>query len=240
MMPLAMNLPQGMPDGDDVIRLLAIIGGAAVGAFLTGFITQAIVRGYTGQKVPTWVVWTLRILGGVTLGWLVYLLVYGHGGGLFGGLGGGNGKDGGTGGPHETSPAVTAPKDVRPNEKDGSVGSPDKGNVLRIEVLGDEPLKKMAEAGKIKSADPERCYRVADDDPANLRTLKEVEKLIRERLDKEPPLKRIELILYKDSPQKKVARVADLKHWADERTPAASQEKLIVDYKEPGEDAPVR
>src|SRR5258708_13951000 len=98
-MTFALGLPQGVPTMDDLVRILAIVGGAAVGGFVTGFLTQAIVRGYTGQKVPRWVVWTLRILGGVAMGWLVYLIVYGHGGSLFGGFGGGGRSGAKTGGP---------------------------------------------------------------------------------------------------------------------------------------------
>src|SRR5436305_7925867 len=96
-MTFAFDMPHGPLTAEDLIRVLAIIGGAAIGAFVTGFLTQAIVRGYTGQKVPRWVVWTLRVLGGFAMGWLVYLIVYGHGGSLFGGFGGGGGpgKDGG-------------------------------------------------------------------------------------------------------------------------------------------------
>ena len=47
----------------------------------------------------------------------------------------------------------------------------------------------------------------------------------------------MKLILYKDSPQKQVPRVAELKKWADSRS---DEDKLRVDFKEPGEVAPVR
>jgi hypothetical protein len=225
---------------EDVIRVLAIIGGAAVGAFVTGFLTQAIVRGYTGKQVPRWVLWTLRIVGGLALGWLVYLLVYSQGNSLFGGFGGGPGKDGGKDRGRETTPAVTAPKDAPPADNDRSrdtATAPDNATVLAIEVLGDAPLQHMVNAGRLLSLDPQRCYRVAGDNPANLLTLDDVKDLIKKRLAQNPPLKRLELILYKDSPQKQVPRVAELKKWADSRS---DEDKLRVDFKEPGEVAPVR
>jgi hypothetical protein len=228
----ALDLPHGVPTMDDVVRLLAVVGGAAIGGFVTGFLTQAIVRGYTGQHVPRWVLWTLRILGAVAMGWLVYLLVLGHGGPLWGsGGGGGNGKDGG--GPGETRPALTVPKD-------GTGTQGEQGSVLRIAVLGDEPLRKLADAGKIKSADPDRSYHISDDEPANLRTLKEVEQYVLQRVKREPPLKRIEIVLYKDSPQKRVPRVAELMKWAEDLTRPGTDEKVIVGFNEPGEPAPVQ
>jgi hypothetical protein len=235
-MTFAFDMPQRGLTLEDLIRILAIIGGGAIGGFVTGFLTQAIVRGYTGQKVPRWVVWTLRLLGGVAMGWLVYLIVYGHGGSLFGGFGGGSGLDkdgGGPGGLRETTPAVTVPKVVSP-------GTVEQGGVLRVAVLGDDPLKKMFEAGRLKSFDPERCYLVADEEPATLRTLREIEKYILERVRDNSPPKRIEVILYKDSPQKMVPRVSELKKWADDLTLPGTNEKVIVDFKEPGEVAPVR
>jgi hypothetical protein len=223
---------------DDVIRVLAIIGGAAVGAFLTGFLTQVIVRGYTGKHVPRWIVWTLRIVGGLAIGWLVYLLVFSQGTSLFGGFGGGGtGKDSGKDRGHETSPAVTAPKDAplvdKDRPKDDASSPSDKSTVLTIEVLGDAPLRQMVSSGRLSSLDPDRCYRLAGDDPTKLLTLKEVKGLIEVRLKHDPPLKRLELVLYKDSPQKQVSRVAELKKLAD-------SEMLLVDFKEPGEIAPVR
>jgi hypothetical protein len=218
---------------EDVIRVLAIIGGGAVGAFATGLLTQVIVRGYTGKQVPRWVVWTLRILGGLALGWLVCLLVYSQGNSLFGGFGGGgSGKDRG----QETAPAVTVPKDSLPADKDqpkDTAAASDKSTVLAVEVLGDPTLQQLVNSGRQPSLDAQRCYRLAGDEPAKLLTLDEVKDLIKKRLKQEPPLRRLELVLYKDSPQKQVPRVADLKKWAD-------SEKLLVDFKEPGEVAPVR
>jgi hypothetical protein len=181
------------------------------------------------------------VLGGISLGWLVYLLVYSQGQGLFGGFGGGGvGKDGtGNGDQHATIPA-TSPKDATPPEKDTNkdgLTSAEKGNLLRIEVIGDEPLQAIAKRDN-KPFDAERCYRIDAADAAALRTLKEVRDYIRQRLERDPPLRRIELVLYKDSPQKKVGRVSELKKWADDLT--SKGEKVLVDFKEPGEDAPIR
>jgi hypothetical protein len=241
-MTFAVNPTFALMTMDDLIRILAIVGGAAVGGFVTGFLTQAIVRGYTGQQVPPWVVWTLRVLGAAALGYLVYLVVYSQGNGLFGGFGGGGeGKDGGgKGGPRETTPVVTAPKDGKPGDKDSSISAVSKKETLHIQVLGDEPLQKLVKANRIKSADPERCFRVEEDDTETMRTLDEVKKYIRQRLAEEPPLKRIELVLYKDSPQENAGPVSALKKYADDLTLPGRNDKVIVDFRRVGEAAPVR
>jgi hypothetical protein len=241
-MTFAVNLSFALMSMDDLIRILAIVGGAAVGGLLTGFLTQAIVRGYTGQKVPQWVVWTLRVLGAVALGYVVYLVVYNPGNGLFGGFGGNaEGKDGGgKDGPRETRPAVTTPKDDKSTDKDKSTSAVAKTEILHIQVLGDDPLQKLVEARRIKSADPERCYRIEEDDAEALRTLKEVKDYILQRVKVKPPLKRIEVVLYKDSPQENAGPVSALKKYADDLTLPDTNEKVIVDYKRVGEAAPVR
>jgi hypothetical protein len=239
-MIFAFAFPQGMPTIDDVIRVLAIVGGFALGGFGTGFLTQMVVKGYTGQQVPRWVLMVLRLLGGTALACLVYSLVYSQAGNdvlghLFGGAG--NNNKPGNSAPQATTPGTT-PTDKTPPEKDKSSSAPvDKGSVLRIEVLGNEPLQEIAKRNG-QTFDPDHCYRIEEAEPMMLLTLKEARDYIRQRSDREPPLRRIELVLYRDSPQKKVARVSDLKQWADDLT--SKGEKVLVDYKEAGEDAPIR
>ena len=48
-MTFAQWAPHAAPTMEDVIRVLAIIGGGAVGAFATGLLTQVIVRGYQAK-----------------------------------------------------------------------------------------------------------------------------------------------------------------------------------------------
>src|SRR5262249_39088037 len=107
---------------------------------------------------------------------------------------------------------------------------------MRIEVLGDESLRKLKPTGPL---DVSHCYRIAGDQ--QLRTLAEIKQLVTRRLTEKPPLKEIEIVLYKDSPARKVKRASDLETWLDELV--AAQKKPVFTYlvndKVPT-DAPLR
>ena len=68
--------------------ILAIIGGAAVGGLLIGWLGKLFVRLLTTKPMPPWATSVLRVGGGVVSGWLVYLMVFGGGGSSVGGPGG--------------------------------------------------------------------------------------------------------------------------------------------------------
>jgi hypothetical protein len=72
-----------------VLKILGIVGGAAVGALLVGFIMQLAARGMRARPLPRPVLNTLRVLGAVAAGLAVWLWVFGPPGpGGFGGSGG--------------------------------------------------------------------------------------------------------------------------------------------------------
>ena len=95
MMPNVSDL--GLP----LLKVLAVIGGLAAGAFGTGWIVRLICKLTVRRKPPPSVLRVLRGLGGLTLGVAVWLWVFGPGGGGFGGsgfglFGGGSGKGNGS------------------------------------------------------------------------------------------------------------------------------------------------
>jgi hypothetical protein len=107
--PFALEAPADAI-GQWVLRVLAVVGGAAVGGFGAGLITQGLSRLLTTRPVPRVPLLIIRLLGAVVCGWLVFLLVFGGGlGGLGGGGGwslfGGGGPGGGSG--KESPPAAT-------------------------------------------------------------------------------------------------------------------------------------
>ena len=71
-----------------LVKMLAIVGGAALGAVAAGLLIQALARLLGGQKVPRGGLIVIRLLGAVTAGWLVALLVLGGSGSGMGGTGG--------------------------------------------------------------------------------------------------------------------------------------------------------
>lgn len=100
---------------------------------------------------------------------------------------------------------------------------------MRIEVLGKDALKKG-------DGDASRCYRVEMGEKARLLTMEEVKEAVRTRQGKEPPLRRIELVLYKDSPDERVPLVSQLRAWAGELNGG----KMRVDITQPDANAPLQ
>jgi hypothetical protein len=166
-------------------KLLAVVGGAALGGLCVGFLVQVIVRGWTGQQVPRWVLMTLRAVAAVASGWLVALWLFSGGGGGMGGPGGW-GFGTGTG---DNKPPETA-KDKEPRKDDSTSNV----NTLEVEVLGSETLKQIDP----QHWDPQRRYRLRAG--GDLLTRKEAVDYVKKRLTQEPVVKSVTIRLYKDGP----------------------------------------
>jgi hypothetical protein len=215
-----------LADSDGLVRLLAVVGGAVLGAIIIGFLANLLARLATTRKLPRWAANVVRLLGAVAAGWLVALWVFGGGGAGIGGSGGW-GFGSGTGRGESTAKVPSTGQTVSPSTAAKAPNElPDSdSNTLRVEVLGAAALKRLGKA------ELERCYRVDADGGPRLLTLKEVKDLIAERLKKEPPLRHVALVLYKDSPAPGVSFVEDLRAWAVDR-------KMKVDVVAPDADAP--
>jgi hypothetical protein len=64
-----------------------------------------------------------------------------------------------------------------------------------------------------------------------------VRRLLEERRGREPPLKRIEVVIYRDSPARDNPYVAELAQSARE-VADASGGRITIDFAEPGRNAP--
>jgi hypothetical protein len=209
-----------------VEKVLAIAGGAALGALLVGLLTQLLCRVVTTRKVPRGLLFVIRLLGAVVCGWLVALWVFGGGGGGIGGPGGsGFGAGAGKG-------AQQATAEAEKNRAEGKRPD-DSSAALRVEVLGDAALRRTA-AGK--PVDPDRRYRVEGRD--GLLTLSEVEQFIEQQRTK-AGLRRLDVILYNDSPAPNVPYVSRLVEWARNLL-VGENEAMRVDVVLRDEDAPTR
>ena len=69
--PFAMMVSFGKPE-----QILAIVGGAAVGAFLFGLIAQLLSRWLTTKPMPSFAVNTIRLVGAVLCGLLTAMWVW--------------------------------------------------------------------------------------------------------------------------------------------------------------------
>lgn len=208
-------------------KILAVVGGAVVGGLGLGLLAQLLARAFTTQKLPRWPLLTVRLLGAVLGGWLVALWVLGGGGPGIGGSGGwGFGSGSGKGEGEKTTPVVAKTKDDKKNEGDKETP---RGETLRIEVLSRAALSP----GDIAA---ERWYRLDTVGGPRLMALGQIKDAVKQRQGEQPPLRRIEIVLYKDSPDERVPLVSQLRSWAAE----LDDGKMKVDISQPDADAPTK
>jgi hypothetical protein len=206
---------------DAVVKSLAVIGSGAGGGLGLGLLTQLLLRTMTLRKPPRWSVQVVRLLGGGICAWLVALWLFGGGGSGIGGTGGvglGSGEGQGQG---EKTFEISKKTD-RTTEIQG-------GETLRIEVLGCDALSAS-------DARAERWYRIEATEGPRLLTFAEIKEAIRKRQQEQPSLLRIEIVLYKDSPDELVPLVSDLRTWAGDRNGG----KMKVDIVKRDAEAPRR
>jgi hypothetical protein len=196
--------------GQWVVGVLAVLGGAALGGLGVGLLAQFCARTLTLKPLPPIALRVLRLLGAVVVGWAVFLLVFGTG--HFGfGRGGGLGFGGGP----EGNPSTGSTQKAGGNGNSREPAPSD--DALRIEVLGDPRVAK------------DHFYRVEGD--AELHTLVEVRKRIDARRKQDPSLRRLNIVVYKNSPDPLKAQVTDLKALAHDF-------ELGVAVYEPDREAP--
>jgi hypothetical protein len=211
-------------------RILAVVGGAAVAGFGLPWLVQMAVRGWTGQKVPRWIMMTMRVVTGGLSAWLVALWLAAGGGGGFGGPGGfgfGTGTNS-----EDRKPADTTKTEEKIDKREEAQNV----NTLKVEVLGTETLKKKFGNNK---ADMDRIYRIHTPDGPQYLTLKQVEDYIKQRAADDPPLKNLILVSYTDGPSRNAGPVSQLEDWAGTPVNPGSSTRLSVGYKREYENAPV-
>ena len=186
--------------GLNLLKVLAIAGGASVGAVASGLLLRLIAKVSFSRKVPRIPLRVVQILGGTGLGVAVFYWAFGPGGSGFGGAGEGFGKGQGTSlsddlDPEKTKQGVGKTGLVQDMVVPGAA-------VLRIEMLGGERVKG------------DRFYVLEGDKEA--RNLADLEKAIRSRRqDKEKPaLERLEIVIYEESVAPDHPAVRDLERWA--------------------------
>jgi len=192
-----------------VIKGLAVAGGALVGYLGGGWSIKLLCRLLFHTKVPPKVVTMIRLLGMAAAGMLVYLWVFGAS--TAGGLGGGGGwwPFGGKAGqgdkqaessssvngasPSATEPPSTAPRNKLPTQEQ---------RLMQVRLLGGVRVIEQ------------RFYQVEGDKQPL--TWIELRRILEERCHEEPPLKVIEVVLFKDSVDRDNPAVTQLESWAKE------------------------
>ncbi len=182
--------------GTLAVRILAVVGGVAVGGFGTGWLVKVLARPVTVKKLPTPLLRISRILGGLVVGLIVAAWVFNLGGtGGIGGSGGGwwpFGQSGGAGTTNPTNFPDGAKTPVQPKTESAA-------NTLRIHMEGGVQAEK-----------DNRFYRI-EGEPA--RTWAEMEQVLAERKKTDPSLV-LEIVISKGSVDEQSEAVHELKAWA--------------------------
>lgn len=181
-----------------LIRGMAVIAGALVGAILLSLAMRMLFRIASPQRMPGWGVVLMRVLGGTGGGLAVWLLVANLRFGFGLGTGDGDG-DGGYGQNGQKDESKKKPEDkepVDPNKpdpkKDGKEGEVDKSNTLGVFVLGDKDLRirlNKKEDQKLTTEEIRHCFWIEGDPPTKLQTLADVQEELRIRRKGNPKLK---------------------------------------------------
>jgi hypothetical protein len=189
-------------------QILAVVGGAAIGALGVGLIAQLLSRWLTTKKLHPVATNVARGLGGAALGVLTAMWVWqGSGWGPNGPGGPGNAAQNGltNSSPDKSAPAV-APDDERPPDVKGT-------ETLRVEVLSDKAIDA-------KAAAEGRYYRILTeaDVGGKYYSIEELKTAIRKGMEADPPLKYLDIVqTQSDSPASSAPRVAVLDRWASDR-----------------------
>ena len=180
-----------------IMKLLAVAGGGAVGYLLIGGILRLLGRYVFRNKLPAFVHWAVRLAGGVAGALLVWFWLAGAGGGGPGG-GGGWGMFGGSGtGPGSGDAALKAKK-----EKLSKAGTEKRGAAMEVEMLGGPAVKE------------ERFYKI-EGEPEPV-TFDEAKRRIADRLIKQPDLKVLRIVVRLESVASDHEAVKQLERWARE------------------------
>jgi hypothetical protein len=190
--------------GEVVIKGLAVAGGVLVGAIGSGLLVQLLVRLTTTARVPKRVLQVVRVLGAAAGGLAVALFVFNSGGGpggggwgWFGGGGGGTGREGTVAAPAGPTARETPAPAETGREPRGTAR--EEVGTLRVEVLVD----RRDNATAFRPEGSRELLRLAD-----------LEKQLRFRRAQATPLRRLELVIYLDSPDRDSGAVKELLGWA--------------------------
>jgi hypothetical protein len=199
-----------------VVKVLAVVGGAALGALVVGWLARWPGKWVGVRDYPRPVMRVIRLAGAVVVGWAVWIMVTAPGGlGLFGGGGslfGGKGTEAGTSqetpGPGQLDKSPTNSTPSQTSDK------------VQIEMLGGARYQEGSQRFYLIEGDP------------SPRSLTEVIEAIKERRRQNPNIKFVEIIIYDRG------SVAESHPAVSKLEKSVRELDLIVKMRKPGTDAP--
>jgi hypothetical protein len=174
-----------------LLKLLAVLGGAALGAVLARFLLFLLVRIFTRRRLPQPLRALVAALGAIGGGLLVWLLMFSQTGG-FGGGGGGWWPFGGPG----TGTGNGPPGLVQPGPIDTSPRPIDRP--VRVHMLGGSRVQEG------------RFYVLEGQPPLTLPELRQA------LLNRTPRPSEVQIVIYQDSVDQANPAVTELVQWLKE------------------------
>jgi hypothetical protein len=201
--------------GEVIMRGLAVVGGAALGAALAGWALGWVQRNFFEQQtLPRFAYWIVMGASAILFGLLTYYLVFGTGGWGIGGPGGG-GTGGGTKEGVKEGKKDTPADPTKEGKKPKKDERPSGTTVLRVQVLGNAALCKLLDVpnpAELTEEQRDHRYRFEGGRKRELLDLKGVQKRIREER-KGGKLERVDVLTYDDGPVPNQPEVVGLEEW---------------------------
>jgi hypothetical protein len=192
-------------------RPLAVFGGIALGAYLSVFLANLIFKRIANKPLPKWAGFSLRTLGGIFGGWIVFIYLFSGGGD---GIGGPGGTSNGSNNSNPSAPEVAK----SPIEKDNQPKKNEPSKVvINLRVLTDESAKKMMQS----NYQPKKYYHLSDK-PDELFDIESLLTLLNSTL-KTSMIERIDFVIGVDDPDRDTNRVRLVRNWAEAN-------KVVVDF----------
>lgn len=192
-------------------RPLAVFGGIALGAYLSVFLANLLYKRISKKPIPNWSRFSLRTLGGLAGGWIVFIY-------LFSGGGDGIGGPGGTSNGSNNSNSSASEVAKSPTDKDNQLKKNDPSKVvINLRVLTDESAKKMMQG----NYQPKKYYHLSDKSDE----LFDIESLLSHLNStlQTSKIERIDFVIGVDDPDRDTNRVRLVRNWAEAN-------KVAVDF----------
>jgi hypothetical protein len=188
------------------LRILAVVGGVAVGGLGTGWLVKVLTRPVTVKKLPTPLLRVSRILGGLVVGLIVAAWVFNLSGtGGIGGSGGGWWPFGQSGGAGTTNPSNFSDSTKAP---------------IQPQISSEAKTLRILMRGGNEAQEDQRFYAIEGESPLNWN---ELEKVLAQKRKESPSLV-ISIVIGKKSIDEQNPAVEILKNWAKQNSVAVRME----------------
>ena len=192
--PLASFLTESLRHPE---KPLALVGGIALGAFVLNQFAVFLMGKLTKKPMPAWFGRFLRAVGGATGGYIIYMM-------LFGGTGGGTGE--GNLADNKPMGSNNLPVEISFDKRTDLL----QPAIIKVRVLTDPKAREIS-----KGQTEAKSHYIIMESPQNLVSLEDLLKELEARQKPPSKIRKIQIILGKQDPDKDTPRVQRITDWAE-------------------------